>query len=56
MCSPNKNDEEIVADDVITTYPHGTSIVFIKYFDDTDKDRPNSTEELKKIYNESTDK
>ena len=42
------NDQEILYEDGITAYPLRSNIPFIKYFDD--KDIPNSTEELKKIY------
>ena len=42
------NYEEVIDEDEITTYPLGSNIPLIEYFDVTDI--PNSIEELKKIY------
>ena len=41
-------DNEILDEDRITTYPVGSNMPFIKYFDD--KDIPKYIEELKIIY------
>ena len=50
MHTPNENDKEILVDDGITTHPQRIYMPFIKYFDDKDKDIPNSIAKLKKIY------
>ena len=42
----NDEDEEIKDEDWTTTYPLGSNIAVIKYFDE--KDTPNSIEESKK--------
>ena len=44
----NENDKELQDSNSITVYLHGSNILLIKFFDD--KDIPNSTEELKKIF------
>ena len=35
--TPNENDNKIEIDIGIATYPHGTDMPFIKYFDDKNK-------------------
>ena len=42
------NHERIMDEDGITTYPYESNIPYIKHFDD--KNKPNCTEEIKKIY------
>ena len=48
MQQSSKKDKELQDDDRITTYPQGSNITLIKYFDD--KDIPDSIEVLRKIY------
>ena len=48
MRIPNKNDKGFQDSDVITTYPHGSSFTFIKYFNN--KDITNSNRKIYKIF------
>ena len=50
MHNSNENDQELQNDEKITAFCHGSNIALIKYQDD--KDIPDSTEKLKKIYKE----
>ena len=45
-----KNDKKLQDDDRMTTYLHGLNILFIKYFDNKDKDILASIKILKKFY------
>lgn len=55
MGTHNKNDKNILVYTGITIYFHRTNMRLIKYFDNKNKDIPNSIEESKKIYKEFTD-
>ena len=55
MGTHNKNDKNILVYTGITIYFHRTNMRLIKYFDNKNKDIPNSKKKKKKIYKEFTD-
>ena len=52
--NPNENDKELKDGDKITANPHGSNLLFIKYFHDKDKDIPSSNDKLKLLCPEFT--